>query len=280
VLIPRAKEQLAETLALPLRGDHDVHAPGSADLAAAHLQPHGHRRILAHDGGAFPRDPDLRAPGRVVGVPAVLPVPAEAAGLGHVVAEDAAIERVDGLPVFASKLVDHRHSAPHPADATLNDTPGPPRRGSPRHAQDGATGTARLAPRPAYRRGRRRPPAVRRTRRGRDRRRRNGGAIIRPQDPPQDAPSGAPRAAPCGSGRAVQASRRTSPDRGRRRGPSCARPRARRSTKPPRGGWADTGRSRPRSTFCRRPGGRSAVPREAREVTASGRGGARTPCCR
>ena len=74
------------------------HEPRTCRPRDRHL--HRHRRVLPDDGRAFARNPDLGLAARVVRVAPVLPVPAQPAGLGGVVAEHTPIQRVDGAPVF------------------------------------------------------------------------------------------------------------------------------------------------------------------------------------
>ena len=98
VAVPRAEEHLADALALALGRHHHVHAPRGVELAAVHLQPHRHRRVLADDRRALARDPDDGRAAGVVGVAPVLPVPPQTAGVGRVVAEHPPVQRIHGAP--------------------------------------------------------------------------------------------------------------------------------------------------------------------------------------
>ena len=97
--IPGPEEHFAQPLALTLGRDHHVHAPGARHLVAFDREAHGHRGVLADDGRAFARDPDLGLAAGVVRVAAVLPLPAQPARVGGVVAEHAPVEGIDRAPV-------------------------------------------------------------------------------------------------------------------------------------------------------------------------------------
>ena len=100
VAVPCPEEHFSKPLALALGGDHDIHAPGTLHFLVSHQELYGHRGVLADDGASFAGDPNLRFLTGIVGVAAVLPIPAEAAGFRCVVAEHAAVERFDGPPVL------------------------------------------------------------------------------------------------------------------------------------------------------------------------------------
>ena len=109
VAIPRAHQRFAEPLTIAFRRDHGVGAPGALDLESLQRDANRQRRIVADDGRPFARDPDIRLAGGVVGIAAMLPVPAEAMRFGRVGALRPSIQRLDAAAVFGLVAIDLGH---------------------------------------------------------------------------------------------------------------------------------------------------------------------------
>ena len=106
VAIPRAHQRLAEALTIALRRHHGVGTPGPVNLEPFQRYADGKRRVMANDGRAFARHPDLRLAGGVVGIAAMLPVPAQTRGIRRVGALHAAIQQFDTTTIFRTVSID------------------------------------------------------------------------------------------------------------------------------------------------------------------------------
>lgn len=107
--IPRSEEDLADSLPLALWRHHDVHTPRGGQFLPLYLKPDRHRRVLSDHAWTFARNPDNRGAAGVVGVPSVLPLPAQPIHFGSIGSEDTTVERFHGPAVFLSIAVDFGH---------------------------------------------------------------------------------------------------------------------------------------------------------------------------
>lgn len=109
VPIPGPNQRLAEPLALSLRYDDSVCAPGALDLESLEGHANGQRWIVPNNRWSFARDPDSGLSGRIVRIAAMLPVPTQARGVGGIGAVRPAVQQINAAAIFRAKTVDFRH---------------------------------------------------------------------------------------------------------------------------------------------------------------------------